>query len=311
MTYTPQFDPKIDSPELRVVSSRRSTTLIGTTGTAAITGTTLDGPVFIRAKDPGYHGNYLTVESSLSSAFTLTFTATLEIPKVDKIKLSLGTSGELIGTVAGAQPARLISVGFYTVTNAIVKDRNTGLTATFTVAGSAVVKDEKLGVLGTFTVGGYFRSSSVCFGLKNLLVTNTGTDTITFLAGYPQETYNYPAESPGSISHLKIQEISQDVNSKSELITIIDPPGHLSDVRDTRTAADVFYPDFKFPEFNKQKLTKGDGPPPSPNGVKTGPTRSVILLLGTENQNGSVMKIEQLLEWKGNSASEGSWQKSN
>jgi hypothetical protein len=309
MVYTPQFDPKRDLPELRLVSARRSNIMIGVTGTAAITGTTLDGPVFIRAKDVGYHGNYLTVESSLSSTLTLTFTATLEIPKVDKIKLSQGASAEIIGAVAGSHPARLISIGFYTVTNTISKDKNTGMTSTVTVAGQAVVKDQILGTLGTFTVGRYFRSSSICFGLKNLLVSNTGTDTITFLAGYPCETYSYTATSFGSTQHLKITDIAQDVNSKSQLITIIDPPGNLSDVRDTRTLADVYYPNFKFPEFTKLSLTNADGPPPSANGVKTGPMRSIILLIETENENGSVSSAEQLLEWEGNSATDGSWKK--
>jgi len=40
MAYIPQFDPKRDLPNLEVVSEKRSTVLIGTTGTAAITGTT-------------------------------------------------------------------------------------------------------------------------------------------------------------------------------------------------------------------------------------------------------------------------------
>jgi len=291
MAYIPQFDPKRDLPNLEVVSEKRSTVLIGTTGTAAITGTTLDGPVFIRAKYPGRHGNFLTVESSLSTTQTLSFAATLEIATIDKIKFS-GASGSLIGAIAGRQPARLITVGFYTTS-------------------TAVVKDELLGTLGTFNIGGYFRSSSVCFGLKDFSLTNTGTDTITFLAGYPYETYQYPAPSLGSLAHLDIQAISQDVNSKSQLVTLIDPPGELTDVRDTRTAADVFYPDFKFPEFNKTKLTGADGPGSSPNGIKTGPSRTILLLMSVENENGSMRNVEQLLEWKGASTTDGSWKKTN
>lgn len=298
MTYIPQFDPKRDSPELQRVSERRGTILIGTTGTAAITGTVLDGPVFIRAKYPGYHGNSLTVQSSLSSTLTLTFTATLEIPKIDKIKLSAGISAEIIGGFAARQSARLITISFYTVSS------------TTTIIGlSGQVSDELLGEIGTFTPGEYFRSSSVCFGLKDLSITNTGTQTITFLAGYPQETYKYPAASAGNSSHLSIPLISQDVNGKSQLITIADPPGNISDVRDTRTAADVYYPNFKFPEFSKRKLTNAAGPPPSPTGIKTGPTRTILLLDGIELQNGSMQDISQILEWKGNSATDGTWQK--
>lgn len=295
MAYVPQFDPKRDYPILPQAVERRSTVFIGTTTVISgespiITEINLDGPLFIRAKYPGRHGNFLTVESSLSSTLTLTFTATLEIPKVDRIKLSPGTSVEIIGAVAAKQPARLITVGFYTNT-------------------SAQVIDELLGVIGTFTVGSYFISSSVCFGLKNLSMTTTGTDTITFLAGYPQETYTYAASSAGSSNHLNISTISQDINSKSMLITLVDPPGHLSDIRDPRTPVDVAYPNFKFPSNFKAKLSNGDGPPETPVGIKTGPSRTVILISHSELENGRLSRVGKVLEWKGTSAADGSWKK--
>lgn len=59
--------------------------------------------------------------------------------------------------------------------------------------------------------------------------------------------------------------------------------------------------------FAEKWLFGGDGLPSSPNGLSTGPTRSIIKIDEGEDENGFLQPINKVLEWAGESATQGAW----
>lgn len=66
--------------------------------------------------------------------------------------------------------------------------------------------------------------------------------------------------------------------------------------------------DFLSP-FDQTFLSGGDGLPQSPVGERTGPTRSLIFINYGERKNGSMGEVSEVYEWVGDSATSGEWRR--
>ncbi len=59
--------------------------------------------------------------------------------------------------------------------------------------------------------------------------------------------------------------------------------------------------------FDPVYMTGGDGLPATPSGYNTGPFRTLVHLNYAERDNGSMGEVNQIYEWVGDTATQGSW----
>ena len=67
--------------------------------------------------------------------------------------------------------------------------------------------------------------------------------------------------------------------------------------------------DFFLTAFGPTNMTGGDGLPANPTGLNTGPDRTFVHLNYSEQDDGSQGLVNQVFEWVGDTAVQGSWQK--
>jgi len=67
--------------------------------------------------------------------------------------------------------------------------------------------------------------------------------------------------------------------------------------------------DFFLTPFGPTNMTGGDGLPANPVGLNTGPDRVLVHLNYAERDNGSMGEVNQVFEWVGDTAVQGSWQR--
>ena len=184
--------------------------------------------------------------------------------------------------------------------------------------GSAISRVRFIGIMGQisfsdygpFKTGSIIRTPKAMFIIHGSLTPGAVTRIVPRVKKYPLQWITKSIDNEGvpeTIQGWSIDSLRSAVNADptSWIYMPLRPSAagltDGEDVTDTQIDADLLV------SFSLTSLTGGDGLPTYPTGFNTGPDRTLIHLNYSEQDDGSLGVVNQILEWNGSSSTDGFW----
>lgn len=163
---------------------------------------------------------------------------------------------------------------------------------------------------GPFKVGSVIRLPKITFLLRGSLTEGVPTVIKPRFKKYPLNWVSKTIDVEGMMitkSGWSIEDLRSSINSDpSSWVYMPSRPSALG-LNDGEDKQDFGVDSLLLQSFTTSAMSGGDGLPAYPTGLHTGPDRTLIHLNYSEDDDGSLRVVNQILEWNGSSGTNGFW----